>query len=68
MFSDTNNIKMFDTASGDSFEFGNGQILLYSRSSSLGVQNTAHFEIKMILYEQISAKRILIEWVFLQLE
>ena len=40
-------------ASGDSFESGDGRILIYS---SIGVQ-IAYFEFKMLIYEDILAKK-----------
>ena len=40
-------------ASGDSFEIGDGRILIYS---SIGVQNS-HFEFKMLIFQHSSAKK-----------
>ena len=39
-------------ASGDNFEFGSGRILIYSSYTKI-----AYFEIKVMISEQISAKK-----------
>ena len=44
---------LFSKASGDSFEIGDGRILIYSSIGS----KIAYFEFRMLIYEHISAKK-----------